>query len=171
MILVFDSYYFDQHAKTVGIGFDSWTDEKPVKVFSEIRTGIPAYEPGAFYKRELPCIVSLLEKIDLSDIDLIIVDSFVVLDDNGTLGLGGHLFEKLDQKIPVIGVAKSSFHLNKKRTKALLRGKSKKPLYISSAGIALDRAYEHIKAMHGKYRMPTLLQILDGMTKETAKMH
>ncbi len=109
-----------------------------------------------------------MENFELSDIDLVIVDSFVVSDDNGTLGPEGHFFEKLDQKIPVIGVAKSGFHLNKKITKALLRRESKKPLYILSTGIALDRAYEYIKAMHEKYRIPTLLQTLDGMTKKNS---
>lgn len=166
MILAFDTYYFENKAITVGIGFLSWQDEKPLQIYSEILEGIAEYEPGSFYKRELPCIVSLLKTIELSEIELIIVDSYVQLDDNGKLGLGGHLYEKLDQKIPVIGVAKSGYHQNKINNKALLRGKSKNPLYISAIGIELNIAFEYIKSMHGEYRMPTLLQILDSKTKE-----
>ncbi|MEP2277901.1 MAG: endonuclease V, partial [Maribacter sp.] len=73
---------------------------------------------------------------------------------------------KLDKKIPIIGVAKTGFHSNKLNTKALLRGESKNPLYISAIGVELNLAYENIKSMHGKYRMPTLLQLMDSKTKE-----
>lgn len=166
MIVAFDTYYYDNKAKTIGIGFNNWKDETPSKIYSEIFEGIEKYEPGSFYKRELPCILSILSAIDFEKIELIIVDSYVILDDNGKLGLGGHLFDKLNKQIPIIGVAKTGFHSNKLNTKLLLRGESKKPLYISSAGIELNLAYEHIKSMHGKYRMPTLLQLMDSKTKE-----
>ncbi len=166
MILAFDSYYFEDKAKTVCVHFDDWTAATPIKIEQEIISGIAAYEPGAFYKRELPCILSLLEKIDLNNIDLIIVDSFVLLDDEGKWGLGAYLYDILKEQIPVIGVAKTGFHKNKKNVRELLRGKSSKPLYISAVGLDLDNAYSHIKAMHGDYRMPTLLQILDQKTKE-----
>lgn len=167
MIIAFDTYYYDNKAKTVGVCFNKWDDDKPIEIYSEIIEGVAEYEPGLFYKRELPCILSLLKKISLDKIDLIIVDSYVILDDNGKLGLGGHLYEKLNKQIPIIGVAKSGFDSNKLNAKALLRGESKKPLYISAIGIELSLAFEYIKSMHGNYRMPTLLQIMDTKTKET----
>ncbi len=166
MILTFDTYYFDNKAKTVCVSFENWSDNIPAQIYSETIEGIADYEPGAFYKRELPCILSLIKQIDLKQVNYIIVDSFVVLNDNGKLGLGGHLFEALNKKIPIIGVAKSGFHENKKNVKELLRGDSKKPLYISAIGVDLENAHEMIKSMHGNYRMPTLLQILDTKTKE-----
>ncbi len=166
MILAFDTYYFDNKAKTVCLSFEKIEDNEPKKIYSEITENIADYEPGSFYKRELPCILSLLKKIELNNVEYIIVDSFVYLDDNGKIGLGGHLYNELNKEIPIIGVAKSSFESNKKLTKSLLRGISKKPLYISSIGIELEKAYEKIKNMHGEYRMPTLLQILDTKTKE-----
>ncbi|MEP2278341.1 MAG: endonuclease V, partial [Maribacter sp.] len=92
MIIAFDTYYYDNKAKTVGVSFNKWEDDKPIEIYSEIIEGVAEYEPGSFYKRELPCIMSLLKKISLDKIDLIIVDSYVILDDNGKLGLGGHLF-------------------------------------------------------------------------------
>lgn len=166
MILAFDTYYFEDKAKTVMVAFNEWTDSTTTSIMEEVIGDVAAYEPGSFYKREMPCILSLLNQVELHNIHTIIVDGFVVLDDTGKSGLGGHLFDKLNGEIPIIGVAKSSFHNNKKFVRELCRGESKKPLYITAKGIDLDAAYQNIKSMHGEYRMPTLLQILDAKTKE-----
>lgn len=130
MIIAFDTYYYDNKAKTIGVGFNEWEDDNPIEIYSEIIEGIAEYEPGSFYKREMPCILSLLKKINLNKVQLIIVDGYVILNDNGKYGLGGHLYEKLSEKIPIIGVAKSGYDSNKLNSKALLRGESKKPLYV-----------------------------------------
>ncbi len=135
MILAFDTYYFDEKAKTVCISFDDWEEYENYKVYSEIIESIEEYKSGEFYKRELPCILSLLKKIQLENVEIIIVDGFVYLDDYGKLGLGGHLFERIQNKIPVIGVAKTNFATIDKNKRQLLRGKSIKPLYITSIGI------------------------------------
>ena len=63
MTLAFDSYYSEDKAKTVCLAFKDWSDSKPTNIYEEITSGIAEYEPGAFYKRELPCILSLLDKI------------------------------------------------------------------------------------------------------------
>ncbi|WP_281989458.1 endonuclease V [Aquimarina aggregata] len=169
MILALDTYYYKNKAKTVCVCFTDISNNQPIHIYSEIIEGVSAYEPGAFYKRELPCILSIFKQVDLSEVTYIIVDSFVILDDSGKFGLGGHLFEALDKKTPIIGVAKSGFHANKNNVLELLRGESKKPLYISAIGIELQTAYMMIKSMHGAYRMPTLLQLLDTKTKENTK--
>jgi len=109
MILAFDTYYFDNKAKTVALQFGSWDDAESINVYTEILEGIAGYEPGAFYKRELPCILSLLQQIDLNQVACIIVDGFVYLDDDKKSGLGAHLYEAIGQKIPIIGVAKTNF--------------------------------------------------------------
>jgi len=168
MILAFDTYYYDNKAKTVCLTFHDWLDFEPLNIYDEVLTGIAEYEPGEFYKRELPCILSLFNKLkfEVSSIKAIVIDGFVILNDFDKIGLGGHLHNHLKNKIPIIGVAKSSFHNNKKNVKELLRGQSIKPLYISSIGIGLEEAYEKIKSMNGEYRMPTLLQMLDMKTKE-----
>ncbi|AXT54627.1 endonuclease V [Aquimarina sp. AD1] len=166
MIIAFDTYYYDNKAKTIGVSFNKWENNTPIEIYSEIIEGVAEYEPGSFYKREMPCILSLLKKINLDQIDFIIVDGYVILDDDGKYGLGGHLYQNLNEKIPIIGVAKSGYDSNKLNSRALLRGESKKPLYISAVGIELDLAFEYIKSMHGNYRMPTLLQIMDTKTKE-----
>ncbi|MBX7227055.1 MAG: endonuclease V [Chitinophagales bacterium] len=165
MILAFDTYYYERSAKTVCLTFRQWTDEKPAQVFSEVKDIPDDYEPGAFYKRELPCIVSLLRQVPLDDIEAIIIDGFVVLDDAGKPGLGAHLFEYLQQKIPVIGVAKSNFAPIHQLKRAALRGDSQRPLYVTAIGTSVDDAAENIRMMYGKYRIPELLKLLDQQTR------
>ncbi|MHC0445155.1 endonuclease V [Flavobacterium sp. 3-218] len=166
MILAFDTYYFDQKAKTICLEFAEWNEDKNFKIHSETIDNVEEYIPGEFYKRELPCIISLLKQIDLSTIEVIVVDGFVYLDDENKYGLGGYLYEKLNKEIPIIGVAKTNFASIEKNKKALYRGDSKKPLYITSIGIDLDEAYKKVQSMAGEYRFPTLLKELDRLTKE-----
>lgn len=166
MILAFDTYYFDQKAKTICLEFAEWNEDKNFKIHSETIDNVEEYIPGEFYKRELPCILSLLKQIDLSTIEVIVVDGFVYLDDENKYGLGGYLYEKLNKEIPIIGVAKTNFASIEKNKKALFRGDSKKPLYITSIGIDLDEAYKKVESMAGEYRFPTLLKELDRLTKE-----
>lgn len=165
MILAFDTYYCDKKAKTVAIGFSAWTDAQPHEVFTETLDDVAGYQPGEFYKRELPCILSLLSKIDLTKIAIIVIDGFVILDDNGKPGLGAHLYARLDQMIPVIGVAKTNFALINEGKREVFRGESERPLFITALGIDLDVASNNVRQMHGEYRIPTLLKYLDGLTR------
>ena len=165
MILAFDTYYFENKAKTVCISFDDWSDEENYTVDTETIENIEEYQSGEFYKRELPCILSLLNKIEIKNITTIIVDGFVYLDDDKRPGLGGHLYNQLNN-IPIIGVAKTNFATLEKNKRELYRGESIKPLYITSIGIDLDEATKLIENMNGQNRMPTLLKKLDTLTKE-----
>ena len=166
MILAFDTYYFDGKAKTVCLEFTEWSQSENFKVHTEIIDNVAEYIPGEFYKRELPCILSLLNKIDLKKVEVIIVDGFVYLDDEKKYGLGGHLYEKLNQKIPIIGVAKTNFASIEKYKRSLLRGDSQKPLYVTAIGIDLEDAFQKVESMAGEFRMPTLLKEMDRLTKE-----
>lgn len=170
MILAFDSYYFDNKAKTVCLAFNDWPDELESAIYSELLENVADYEPGAFYKRELPCIMSLLQQIDLAEVKTIIIDGFVQLDDTGKSGLGGHLYEALGRKFPVIGVAKTNFATIENLKRPLLRGSSLRPLYITTVGMGLDEATACIHSMHGENRIPTLLKKLDGLTKENMEL-
>ncbi|MDA6069014.1 endonuclease V [Flavobacterium sp. AC] len=166
MILAFDTYYFDGKAKTVCLEFTEWNQSENFKVHTEIIGNVEEYIPGEFYRRELPCIISLLNQFDLKDIDFIIVDGFVYLDDEMKYGLGGYLYEKLNKEIPIIGVAKTNFASIEKNKRILLRGDSKKPLFVTAIGIDLDDAFEKVESMAGEFRMPTLLKEMDRLTKE-----
>lgn len=167
MILAFDTYYYENKAKTICLSFEDWDKEENFQIHSEIIEKIEDYKSGEFYKRELPCILSLFEKLNTKEqIKAIIIDGYVYLDDAKKLGLGGHLYKKLNNKTPIIGVAKTNFATLFKNKRQLLRGKSIKPLYITSIGIDVDEATELIKNMKGKNRIPTLLKKLDTLTKE-----
>jgi deoxyribonuclease V len=164
--LAFDTYYYNNQARTVGLVFDRWEDDKPLSIYTETLTGVAAYTPGEFYKRELPCILSLCKQINLQPLTTIIVDGYVFLDDSGEPGLGAYLYQALENKIPVIGVAKTNFARIEKEKQLLYRGQSRQPLYITATGTLAIQAASHILSMHGEYRIPTLLKMLDKLTKE-----
>lgn len=165
MILAFDTYYYDGKAKTIAVSFNDWEDEVPIQIYTDIIEGVADYQPGSFYKRELPCILSALKQVNLETVDLIIVDGYVILEEKH-LGLGGYLYQALKGEIPVVGIAKSEFVSKTSVFKKVFRGESKKPLYVTSIGIDKDTICNAIERMHGNYRMPTLLQIVDTKTKE-----
>lgn len=62
----------------------------------------------------------MLNQIDLSQVEATVVDGFVYLNDEQKYGLGGYLYEKLNERIPIIGVAKTNFASIEKNKKALL---------------------------------------------------
>ncbi|MCI3936266.1 endonuclease V [Chryseobacterium aahli] len=166
MIYAFDTYYYEDFAKTVCIAFEDWSSEQENEIFNE-KTKITAeYESGAFYKRELPCILSLLEKIPLKSNDIIIVDGYVTLNDEGKIGLGGYLFEALNRKFPVVGIAKNGFSSPDSKRREVFRGESKTPLFLTSIGIDVDEVQKKVEKMHGNFRFPTLLKKLDQLTRE-----
>ncbi|MCD9015975.1 endonuclease V [Parachryseolinea silvisoli] len=165
MLAAFDTYYTGTQAKTVCVLFEQWQDATPAQVLIDVMEDVPAYEPGAFYKRELPCIMRVLQQVEIASLQAIIIDGFVILDDAGKLGLGGHLYEQLGRRVPVIGVAKTNFATNKVNKQEVLRGESLRPLYITVLGMSLPEAATHIHAMHGVHRMPALLKHLDSLTK------
>jgi deoxyribonuclease V len=166
VILTFDTYYIENKAKTVCISFENWSNEQNYKIYTEVVENNEEYKSGEFYKRELPCILSLLSKINIENIETIIIDGYVYLDDKEKFGLGGHLYDVLKNKRPVIGVAKTNFATLVRNKRLLFRGKSIKPLYITSIGIDLDTATKLIENMSGQNRIPALLKVLDGLTKE-----
>ncbi|GAA0732622.1 endonuclease V [Aquimarina litoralis] len=167
MIYCFDTYYFGEKANTACIGISDWNDETVSFEKVEIISGIQEYESGSFYKRELPCILSILDNLKLnSETDFIVIDGYVVLDDSGKMGLGGYLFEHLNQQIPIVGVAKNDYPKIDKMKRKLFRGNSKKALYITAIGIDLDLAAEKILSMHGAFRFPTILKIVDQKSRD-----
>ncbi len=164
MILAVDVDYNNENALIAGITFSHWRDEKETAVYKSQITNIEAYEPGNFYRRELPCILELIKEHTLKP-EIVVIDGFVWLDGTSRPGLGAHLYSALGNMTPVIGVAKKSF-AGIPPEYALLRGKSNKPLYITCSGIELESALLNIKTMAGKYRLPTLLKKVDRLCRE-----
>lgn len=162
MIAAFDVQYFeDVCASAAAVLFSDYRDAEPAAEYTRFLTSTAAYQPGEFYKRELPCILRLLAQVE-ETLDEVVIDGYVKLGNRP--GLGQHLFDIFDGRIPVIGVAKTKF---KGASGAwVLRGKSRQPLYVTAAGADLQEASERIRTMHGNYRIPTLLKRVDCLARE-----
>ncbi|MBC6994961.1 endonuclease V [Lewinella lacunae] len=165
MIYAFDLYYREEETVTACVGFENWSSTAPALQLTEKSKVESDYISGQFYKRELPGILQLLQKIDLQPGDLIIVDGYVYLDDEKSNGLGGHLYEALDKQFPIIGVAKKKYHSLEKEYREVYRGQSQKPLFITAAGFDLEEAQCCVEGMAGTYRIPDLLKIVDQLSK------
>ena len=167
MIAAADVHYREDKAVGVIVLFSEWESDH-IHSYEKIEfTGkYSEYIPGEFYKRELPILMSLYEKIKNTELEAFIVDGYVFLGKEENPGLGYYVYQKLGNSIPVIGAAKSRFKENSENCRELLRGTGTKPLYITSIGISPDDALENIRKMKGSFRIPDILSKLDRMTKE-----
>ncbi|PPK96233.1 endonuclease V [Nonlabens xylanidelens] len=167
MILVVDLHYKeDDSAKAVGI-LCEWEDKEAIEIIIEQLENVEPYVPGEFYKRELPGILKIIERVEFEKIEAIIVDGHVYVDNDKNYGLGGYLWEQLKKKTPVIGVAKRGFYSNKETVIEVIRGNSKNPLYVSAVGVDKEIAARQIQIMKGDYRIPTILKKVDSLTKSS----
>ncbi len=107
-----------------------WPDCDPVTMHTVEIDQVEAYVPGEFYKRELPCILQVLSELTIRP-TFIVVDGFVWLDANQKKGLGAHLYDELNQSVPIIGVAKTSFATATTAVE-IYRGGSTRPLWITA---------------------------------------
>ncbi len=125
MIAALDVRY-DEAALTgqgAAVIFEQWDDAVPLAEYTAAFNGVEPYVPGQFFKRELPCLITLLGKVR-EPLDQIVVDGFVSLGDKH--GLGMHLWEALDRRVAVIGIAKNHFRFA--TPVEVVRGSSKRPL-------------------------------------------
>lgn len=162
MIVCLDVDYRGDDAQVAAIVFEKWASDTVTE--SKVLTvkNVHPYVPGEFYKRELPCLLAVLAELK-SPIDLIVVDSYVWLAKDKP-GMGHHLYEALDKKIPVIGVAKTHFKTDDCSVK-ILRGESKTPLFLTCIGIEQIEAATFVSVMHGDHRIPTLLKLVDKICR------
>ncbi|MFP2909694.1 endonuclease V [Pyxidicoccus sp. 3LFB2] len=130
-----------------------------------IDRGPPAapYEPGHFYRRELPHLLRVLAAVQ-EPLQAIVVDGYVWLGDDRP-GLGAHLYEALNRTVPVIGVAKTAYHSTGPAV-LVLRGQSLRPLFVTAVGIEPATAADCVRRMHGHSRIPTLLNRVDRLSRE-----
>lgn len=96
--LIIDVAYYDNLAKVVAVIICKEKEE----IFTKTVTSIEQYIPGLFYKKELPCILSLINDLQENSFDVIIIDGYVNLGENKP-GLGVYLFNALSEKFPIIG--------------------------------------------------------------------
>ena len=166
MLIALDVAYHELQGYAVAVAFAEWDAAEPTATYTATVSPIAAYEPGAFYKRELPCLLAVLVQVDLATIRYVVVDGYVTLGAEGRAGLGQHLHEALGGRVPVVGVAKTRFAGVAPQVVPVLRGQSQNPLYITSVGLPVAEAAHLVATMYGASRFPTLLKQLDDLTKQ-----
>lgn len=165
MIAAVDACYGPDATAAAGITFRTWRDTEPVSEVVRILNAAVDYEPGQFWRRELPCVLSVINDLDAAP-SIVVVDGYVWLDDSKRKGLGAHLFEALQGRIPVIGVAKTPFGRSK-HAQCVFRGHSHKPLYVTVEGLPSPEAAAAIASMYGEHRIPALLKRVDQLCRSS----
>jgi deoxyribonuclease V len=163
MLVCVDVDYRDRGAVAACVGFRGWADEAPAAEVVRHLTEVAEYVPGEFYRRELPCLLSVLEAAPEPP-ELVVVDGYVWLGDRP--GLGARLYEALGRRVPVVGVAKTRFQ-SATAAREVVRGDSRRPLYVTAAGLDVAAAAEHVRSMHGPFRIPTLLKRVDQLCRRS----
>lgn len=162
LIACVDVDYRSRGAVAAGVWFRGWSAAMSKYEFAVEVAEVADYEPGAFYRRELPCLLSVLAGGPRPDV--VVVDGYVWLAD-GVAGLGGHLHAAVGGI--VIGVAKTRF-AGCTSAVPVCRGGSRSPLYVTAVGATATEAAGWVAGMHGPFRVPTLLKRVDTLARSTA---
>jgi len=163
MFACVDVGYSESEAKAACVTFERWEDAESSGEYSLDIDQVEPYVPGQFYRRELPCLLAVLDQLPTMP-EIIVVDGYVWLDDQNRRGLGWHLYDALDEAVPVIGVAKTEF-AGATNAIEVFRGSSDRPLLVTSVGMKPATAADCIRRMHGKNRIPTLLKRVDQLSR------
>ena len=166
MMACVDVAYCRDAAFVAVVVFRDWQDAVAVEEKVLPPVAVRPYEAGKFFLRELPCLLAILHA--LRPVEAVVIDGYVWLDASGTPGLGAHLYRALDEKIVVIGMAKTRFRAADWACE-VLRASSRVPLYVTAAGMPPRTAAEHIRSMHGSHRIPTLFRRVDQLCREAAR--
>lgn len=160
MIVCVDVDYRETCVVTACVGFHAWSDGAPAREHV-VRSdqAAAAYEPGRFFERELPYLRAALAAFG-EPIELAIVDGYVWLG-AGRPGLGAHLHASIGR--PVVGIAKTRYA--GADAIAVTRGESASPLFVTAAGVDPATAAGHVVAMHGPFRIPTLIKRADTLAR------
>lgn len=167
IFLILDVFYQDQPEQTLaqvaGIRFMGVEQHAILNTYQTCVTPVAPYQSGEFYKREMPCLLALIEQIT-EPFDVIIIDGFVFLDSEQKAGLGKHLYDNLTDKKPVIGIAKHAFFGIDERH-AVYRGTSKHPLYVTACEFPVTAAKDLVKNLQGHFRLPDIVKQVDALSR------
>ena len=166
MIVAVDVQYGASGAAVSAVSFTDWADSSAAAEHVLPLSVDAPYVPGEFYRRELPCVLAVLER--LGDLPAtVVIDGYVWLARDRP-GMGRHLFEALDGAAVIVGVAKAPFRANDAAV-PVLRGNSKRALFVTAAGMEARSAADAVAAMHGRFRLPTLLKRADMLCRALAQ--
>jgi deoxyribonuclease V len=160
VIACLDAAYSPSAASAACAIVPAWDAAAPVQVLTWRQGAAAAYEPGAFYKRELPLLLAVLGQVK-GKLGAVVIDGYVWLDGERRPGLGAMLHAALPEPTPIVGVAKTRFGSAPAWCIPVERGGSRRPLFVTAVGMAAQEAASRIRAMHGRHRIPTLLQLVD----------
>lgn len=163
MLCCLDVHYDDDEAVTAAVLFTDWLSAHPRQVVIGRLGGVQPYQPGQFYRRELPPLLDALEKLTEPPA-LLLIDGYVWLDDSKP-GLGAHLYQALGQTVPVVGLAKSEWP-GLRRCLAVCRGNSGRRLWLTAIGVELEEVAEEVVRMHGPFRLPTMVRLADTLCRK-----
>ena len=164
MLIAVDVQYAELAVVTAAVGFLDWSDPtSTLECVLRAEVTPEPYEPGAFYKRELPFLLEALALVERRHpVEAVLIDGHVWLREDQP-GLGARLHEALGARKAVIGVAKAAFAEGS--AVAVLRGDSSRPLFVTAAGMNAHGAAELLRGMHGPHRVPTLLKRADQLAR------
>ncbi len=165
-IALLDVHYQGAGAHAACLLADSWESESLAAGYTRDIEAVEPYEPGNFYLRELPCLLAVLELLP-SQPQAVIIDGYVWLAPGDRPGLGARLYEALERSAPVVGIAKTAFAGIESCTNVMpvLRGTSRRPLFVTAAGMSAEAAAEHVRRMAGPHRIPELVRLADRLSR------
>jgi deoxyribonuclease V len=158
-----DVHYHEPNATAACVVAHGWTDATPAEVAVVAVPGVAPYAPGRFFERELPCLLAVLGRLR-TEVEAVVVDGYVILDEHGTPGLGGHLHGCYGGRRAVLGVAKTAYRGSGFAT-PVTRGSSMRPLWVTAKGMEVEHAARLVASMHGSHRIPTLLGLVDRLAR------
>jgi deoxyribonuclease V len=163
LIAILDVDYRDPGAVAAAVLAADWSDPDPAQLLVAHLPVVAEYVPGEFFRRELPCLLTILAACQARP-HVCVIDGYVWLGPDRP-GLGARLFEALGGSVPVVGIAKSCFRSAGPVAAQVLRAKSRQPLWVTAVGIDLAAAAEAVRSMHGPHRLPTLLKRADQLAR------
>ncbi len=113
--------------------------------------------------RELSPLLEVIRRID-RDVDTYVIDGYCSLSSAGAPGLGVHLDDALERSATIVGVAKSRFRQSRHAVE-VLRGRSRRPLFVTAIGIDDQLAGRHVASMAGRFRFPDMLKAADRLSR------
>jgi len=164
VIVCVDVDYRADEVVAACVGFHDWPDAaSAIESVTRTAGAPPAYESGAFYRRELPYVVTALAALPASP-RMVVVDGYVWLAP-GRPGLGAHLHAALGGGVEIAGVAKRRFE-GAVTAISILRGTSRQPLFVTTTSPDTAAIAECVRTMHGAHRIPTLLKRVDRLSRD-----
>jgi deoxyribonuclease V len=153
-ILCLDAVYGPVQAVAAGAVIKGWDAKAAEQMFVGRFEARRRYQPGAFYKRELPLLLPLISNVD-APIGVIVIEGYVLAQSRRAAGPRRASFRKLGFRIPVIGVAKTQYRADTWSI-PIRRAGSERPSFVTSAGMDQEEAAACIRNMHRDHRIPTI---------------